>query len=243
MAPHNGFDRNDSGLATERHHAFLGSAKVHLRHLDIGPRGRLDRNKLRKLRRVFRTNGIYPLQRENHVEVIVSRSDLDYALDQNGLTLQEFRENGPDGYPTLDFSGRPLRCLHGKHRIQAARDILPSFRRWWIADFYLEDVSNELKNIQSETFAHENPKTKGEIYVGMRHYQRINDQLSAHRWEARLTVSEEQRVVMLQKHPRVLSAFDQFLSIPALLYSGALLSVWNKILACNCYNVLSLSPN
>ncbi|KAH2152563.1 hypothetical protein V6Z77_007134 [Aspergillus fumigatus] len=138
MSRHNEFDRSGSVLATERHHAFLGTAKVQLRHIDIGPKGRLDRARVRRLRRVFRVNGIYPLQRENHVEVVICQSDLEQTLDQNGLTLQEFRAKDPDSYPTLDFTGRPLRCLHGKHRIQAARDVLPSFRRWWIADFYTE---------------------------------------------------------------------------------------------------------
>ncbi|KAH2804272.1 hypothetical protein KXW44_000532 [Aspergillus fumigatus] len=224
MSRHNEFDRSGSVLATERHHAFLGTAKVQLRHIDIGPKGRLDRARVRRLRRVFRVNGIYPLQRENHVEVVICQSDLEQTLDQNGLTLQEFRAKDPDSYPTLDFTGRPLRCLHGKHRIQAARDVLPSFRRWWIADFYTEGLSNELRNIQSETYAHENPKTKGEIYLKLRHYQRINDPLSARRWEVRLSAHEVHCIRMLEKHPRVQRAFDQFRFIPALMHSGALLS-------------------
>ncbi|KAF4227812.1 hypothetical protein CNMCM8980_000135 [Aspergillus fumigatiaffinis] len=191
MSRHNEFDRRGSVLATERHHAFLGAAKVKLQHIDIGPKGRLDMAKVMRLRRVFRVNGIYPLQRENHVEVVISQSDLEQTLGQHGLTLQEFRGKDPGSYPTLDFTGRPLKCLHGKHRIQAARDVLPSFRRWWIVDFYIEGLSNELRNIQSETYAHENPKTKGEIYLKIRHYQRINDPLSARRWEARLSAHEE----------------------------------------------------
>jgi hypothetical protein len=104
-------------------------------------------------------------------------------------------------------------------------------------------LSNELRTIQSEAFAHENPKTKGEIYLKMRHYQRINDQQSARRWEARLSPSDVRGLLMLQKHPRVQRAFDQFLSIPALLHNDALLSVWHKILACNCDNVLGHFPN
>lgn len=77
----------------------------------------------------------------------------------------------------------------------------------------------------------------------LRHYQRINDPLSARRWEVRLSAHEVHCIRMLEKHPRVQRAFDQFRFIPALMHSGALLSVRNKVLACNCDNVLDLFPN
>jgi hypothetical protein len=55
----------------------------------------------------------------------------------------------------------------------------------------------------SVPYAHENPKTKGEIYLKIRHYQRINDPLSARWWEAQLSAHEVHCICMLEKHPWV----------------------------------------
>lgn len=137
MPRHNRTQDIDCRLATERHHALQGSAKIRLNQLDIGPMWELNEKKLESLRQVFRKNGVYPLQTENHVEAIISRQDLEHALEKCGLTAHNFRMKGPEDLPVLDFAGRQLRCLHGKHRIQAVRDVLPR-TKWWIVDIYLD---------------------------------------------------------------------------------------------------------
>lgn len=137
MPRHNRTQDIDCRLATERHHALQGSAKIRLNQLDIGPMWELNEKKLESLRQVFRKNGVYPLQTENHVEAIISRQDLEHALEKCGLTARNFRMKGPEDLPVLDFAGRQLRCLHGKHRIQAVRDVLPR-TKWWIVDIYLD---------------------------------------------------------------------------------------------------------
>lgn len=130
------FMEADRRLAVERQYALQGSARIKLDQLDIGSEWQLNQKKIEALRQTFRVNGIYPLQRENHVEATVSRQDLEYALNHRSLTAHDFRIKGPDNYPVLDFSKGHLRCLHGKHRIQAARDD-PPLTKWWIVDIYL----------------------------------------------------------------------------------------------------------
>lgn len=123
-------------LAAERYHTLLGSAKVNFRYLDVGPESELNHKRLMNLRRTFRANKVDQYRYENHVEVVISPEDLQSVLDQHNLTLGGFRKQSPSEYPELNFSGRQLRCLQGRHRIVAARRFLPPWKRWWIVDFY-----------------------------------------------------------------------------------------------------------
>lgn len=140
MASSNQAEHVESRFAPERHLGFQGSAKVNLSSLDIGPEWQLDQRRLEQLIHVFK-NGIDPLRLENHVHVIVSREGLAQALNEIGLPVAEFRASDPDNYPALHFPGQSLRCLHGRHRVQAARIFLPPRRRWWIVDLYVDGLS------------------------------------------------------------------------------------------------------
>jgi hypothetical protein len=62
------------------------------------------------------------------VEVKVSPRDLEHALEICGVTADELRQSDPTNYPELRFSDQQLSCLHGKHRVQAARSMYPPVR-------------------------------------------------------------------------------------------------------------------
>ena len=48
-----------------------------------------------------------------------------------------------DGYPELAFpDGYQLECLHGKDRIQAAREFLSPRNKWWRVDLYPKGIIN-----------------------------------------------------------------------------------------------------
>jgi hypothetical protein len=98
-------------------------------------------------------------------------------------------------------------------------------------------VSEELRRTQSESYHHESSPSTGEIYVKGRWYEEQGDQAAADRWWARLSNCEEERLAMLEKHPQLWRAFDSLRKIPAIVSSGALLSVWNKLLALRCDDV------
>ncbi|KAL4860993.1 hypothetical protein BDV12DRAFT_204478 [Aspergillus spectabilis] len=96
------------------------------------------------------------------------------------------------------------------------------------------EVSEELRRTQSESYHHESSPSTGKIYVKGRWYEEQGDQAAADRWWARLSNCEEERLAMLEKHPQLWRAFDSLCKIPAIVSSGALLSVWNKLLALHC---------
>ena len=128
---------SDIRLATERQRALLGSAKVKTDHLDIGPQSELCTEKVETLCRVFRKVGVNRYHQENHVEVLISRAMFERALEHCGIAANELCQKTPGEYPLLDFAGTPLKCLQGKHRVQAVRSF-PSKEHWWIVDFYLD---------------------------------------------------------------------------------------------------------
>lgn len=158
----------DRRWATELHNAFQGSARVNLSLIEIGPEWQLNNENVDALSRVFEKKGVYPLQRENHVEVKVSRANLERALRESGVTADELRQSEPASFPELKFAGVQLDCLHGKHRVQAARRMLPPFR-WWIVDIYLDSQlsrkisTNEYMDsqmLQIFRMSYEGPKQK-----------------------------------------------------------------------------------
>jgi hypothetical protein len=64
----------------------------------------------------------------------------------SGISADALLSNLSDDYPELKFPvGFQLECLHGRHRLQARRETLPSRDKWWTVDLYLEgmSISNE----------------------------------------------------------------------------------------------------
>jgi hypothetical protein len=93
-------------LATERHHAWLGSAKVNFKYLDVSTKTELNPKALMNLRRTYRANNVDQYRHENHLDVLISPKYLQSVLEQHNLMLRKFREQGPDKYCKLNFPER-----------------------------------------------------------------------------------------------------------------------------------------
>lgn len=96
--------------------------------------------------------------------------------------------------------------------------------------------------MQAEYSYSETGATPGEIYLKYRRYQAKGDALAAKKWLARMSPSAEKRISSLDNRPALRCAFDALLAIPAIVSSGALLSVWNKYLSLHCDDVLLTYP-
>lgn len=128
----------DFKLADERRRTFQGSARISLdilyfqqhKHRD------LDEKHVEYLKRCFRKDRCRRLEVRNHVEAEIDQQILNDALRNSTVTARELLTNQPQ-CPTLRFpSGFQLECLHGQHRIQAAREFLPPNDKWWTVDLY-----------------------------------------------------------------------------------------------------------
>lgn len=134
------FTETETRLASERRLKFQGTAKVNLDDISFHPTlaHNVDERKLDQLRRIFHKEGCRRLDIRNNVTAVVSRTDLQTALDNGHVAPQALLTNLPTCLPRLSFPARQLQCLHGQHRIKVGKELLPPSDRWWPIDIYLD---------------------------------------------------------------------------------------------------------
>ncbi len=126
----------------EKSRTFCGSFRISLDKLEYeklpnNPR-QLDEKNVARLLNVFRAEDCQPREPENHVPTLVSRSALP----------QDSRSGGVGGVfeePQWFLPKSPLRVLHGRHRLEAARKFLQGADRWWVVDLYSDGAKVSLQ--------------------------------------------------------------------------------------------------
>lgn len=122
---------------------FRGRARVPLQFLHFSehnPRD-LDQSNVRRLIGVYAEEGVKRLQYEHYVPAVIGKDDLSSALQLSGLSLVDLLNSSQSKPPRLTFpEGFRLTCLHGKHRIEAAKhsSSLQGDHRWWTVTLYSE---------------------------------------------------------------------------------------------------------
>jgi len=129
----------ETQIEEERHHAFCGSARLDLDALqfDVLPEHQCDESNVRRLVSLFRQAGCQRLRPQHHIPATVTYEQLDDALARAASSRQALLHHDPVQWPLLIFPDafRAL-CLHGRHRIEAAKRHLVDGDRWWVVDFY-----------------------------------------------------------------------------------------------------------
>jgi hypothetical protein len=124
---------------------FRGSAKIAIRSLEFGSQERegvrlLEGKNVSRLLKIFETEGCDRLDPEHHIAALIGQDAFNRALQISRLeraTLMD-REEVPPRLE-LDADDR-ITCLHGQHRIEAAKQYLNGSDKWWIVDLYLEGI-------------------------------------------------------------------------------------------------------
>lgn len=129
-------------LAAEQQIKYQGTAIVELEHISFDPLidQEVDQRNVERLSKIFLQNGCQRLNVRNHVTATIPRRFLDRVRHAAGLTLDQLRSLRQSP-PRLDFSGTEVKCLHGKHRLKAAAEVLPHSDRWWTVDLYLDGLN------------------------------------------------------------------------------------------------------
>jgi len=152
--------------------------------------------------------------------------------------------------PELGFwPGYQLECLHGRHRIQAAKQALLPPDKWWTVDLYLAgminylcprciltrpiDISSELKTTLIEEYANEGQPSNGEVYRKIRKYHFQNQFSLETRWWTRLSTHRVTNLKQLLYYKNIVDVFDSLLEISALL-EGIRISTLHKMFATRC---------
>lgn len=118
---------------------FLGRARINIDVLDFSRSSarEIDPANVQRLVSHFRLVGCLRLDSRYHVPAIVDNTILRQALEEANASVDDLRSSDTSRWPFLTFpAGARIDCLHGQHRVMAARVILPSNERWWIADLY-----------------------------------------------------------------------------------------------------------
>jgi len=129
-------------LHRERRFRFRGTARVSLANLqfdtsDAEHEQFLRPKNVKRLRHIFATEGCHRLPPEHHVAALISQPVLNDSLRRSKTLRTALLHPADDEPPELAFPpSQPLQCLHGRHRIQAARGFLPPGDDWWVVDLY-----------------------------------------------------------------------------------------------------------
>ncbi|KAK5111090.1 hypothetical protein LTR85_012265 [Meristemomyces frigidus] len=208
----------------------LGIGRVKLSQLRFEPGVRdTDEKNVERLRLVFHTEGCHREDPTNFIPALVSKDDLGPAWV------------GSDKPQDLQLpAGQALHCLHGKHRVLAARRILRANDQWWTVTLYGNHMPNDVRQSLVEEYKNERQFADGDIFRYYRDAQIRNDQRSVKRWLARLSACKRRNLMQLEKadHGRVIEALDNLLPYTGLwqqLQLGALnrllpLRLWQEIL-------------
>ena len=144
-------ENQESSRFVEKRSKFRGSAKVQLKHLyfesdkESDSASFLDHKNVARLVQIFKLEGCNRLDLEHRVPVIIDEELLQRSLHQTGVASGDLLKRHIP--PDLTFpASTSLRCLHGRHRIAAARDFLELGHKWWTVDFYSDGLCSPLKS-------------------------------------------------------------------------------------------------
>lgn len=252
----------DTEVARERSKTYRGTAKIPLNQIMI--HCELDPKNVTRLSRVFEKEGCRRLDMRNHVTALVSELHLADALNSAGLDAGTLMTIQPGEYPFLQFLPGQIRCLHGRHRLEAGKIILAQSEQWWTVDLYLDGsllyctstllllikqhanaflavISTNLQTVLIEEYANERKPHDGEIYRKIRQYQLEGNVQFVERWKLRLSSQNKlKRLQQLSARVEVREAFDALLPITG-LWAGLNIGSLHRMLALKCDEVLSLS--
>jgi hypothetical protein len=131
---------------------YRGTASIELDVLHF-PRTKSrepDEKNVERLESLFREeDGCRRLELRHHIPAVLSQAHLDAALEASEISAERLLDHARDGYPKLDFPpGYQLDCLHGRHRVLAAKKVLPSWDRRWTVDLYLDGMASLFLHIK-----------------------------------------------------------------------------------------------
>ncbi len=245
----------ESNLEKEKSIKYKGTARIELEWLHFWEK-RLDVKHIQNLQSHFQKD-CRRLDARNHIPAVIDQQHLDSALCVSGISDGVLPINSQHEFPELGFwAGHQLECLHGRHRIQAAKQALSPLDKWWTVDLYLvgminyfcpqclltgpSDISSELKTALTEEYANEGQPSDGETYRKIHEYHFQKRSSLETRWWTRLSSHQATNLKQLLQHKDFTTAFDYLLEVPALL-EGMRISTLHKMFATRCDVVNTLA--
>lgn len=128
----------EGSIYAEKRKGYRGAVKYPLHCLveeneRIDPR-QTDPKNIKRLLNIFKLEGCCRFEAQNHIPALISHDQYERLI--NGLPDRGSQLKNCDVEPPQTNSAETLVCLHGKHRLEAARRYLGSGEKWWIVDLY-----------------------------------------------------------------------------------------------------------
>lgn len=132
-------------LEGEKRLKFKGSARIRLEQLHFPwiDAKKLNEKNVDRLKGIFQQHGCRKVEVRHRVPALIDEGRLDAAIAAAGISPRTLvSPPTADVYPELVFpNGHRLDCLHGRHRIQAGKEFLPTRDKWWTVDLYLAGIT------------------------------------------------------------------------------------------------------
>ncbi|KAJ6123317.1 hypothetical protein N7512_005782 [Penicillium capsulatum] len=223
---------SDDWIHSAKQSSYHGRAKVMLGHFDLsdtsGTRTTREEH-INSLVRVFESEGCMRSSPDNYVKVIVERNLLQQFLTGQGLS--EAHLHGELQF--LDFpSDFRLTLLHGKHRLLAAERFL--WDKWWVAEFYSEDLPQDVRQFIHEEHPNAQRFSDGDIYQNIRTSQTQGNVDAEIKWRGRLPGRVKKILDRLEKDfKRIQRGMDNLLPFKG-LWNSLKLSYLGRWLSIKC---------
>lgn len=134
-------------LVVKYNRFFRGVARIRLDSLAFSNPDPISQQNLRRLCRIFKNFRCLHQLPEHRILVLLSERQFDAALAILRITPEQFQtplENHE--YELVSPLAEPFRCLHGKHRVEAGRQVLQPSDQWWSANVLVSDGQFPLRD-------------------------------------------------------------------------------------------------
>ncbi|KAH7065100.1 hypothetical protein B0J12DRAFT_561719 [Macrophomina phaseolina] len=200
---------------------FKGVAKVQISALDFGHALSSERHRplsektVARLVDILRREGCRRDDGANFVDAVVDDDALQAALAEVALSNADLK-SWSITHPVIPL--QRVQCLHGLHRIAAARSLLDKNDQWWTgADIFL-DLPKDLGIKVIEGSVNEQPYADGIILRKILLYRREGNEALENKWWARLSTTKQKDLKQLLKKPLFMNALNELLDMPGLWY-------------------------
>ncbi|KFY03482.1 hypothetical protein V490_00177 [Pseudogymnoascus sp. VKM F-3557] len=202
-------------VAEDKAAKLIGTARVRIDHLAFPDpiRGKVE-TKIKELKGKFALKGC--LDEQHRIPAVIDDKTLQTALLKTGLNIETL-QGVSDQPQSLHFpENMKIECLHGQHRILAAKRYLKPKERWWTVDLYRTDLDDDTRHSLLGGYGYSSDYTDGEIFRQVHRCQASADKLGEIQWRARLTKTKNRDLDQLLRQEIILNALDSLLPIQGL---------------------------
>lgn len=131
----------EARLSAERKRKWCGCVKIALDRMDFTHSSArpLDPVNVARLVASFELGGCYRTDVAYHVPGVLDVDLLHQSVIHAGASMNDLRSKDASVWPRLELpAGVQVRCLHGQHRVAAARQFLRGQDQWWVVDIFAD---------------------------------------------------------------------------------------------------------